>query len=188
MTTIAEINDFIIKHADAKYFEADVKLYKKHFPNSKLTPELEKAPEFAKKSLDERILSELLTNQDSCIDCIWENRGYIRDKGKLVEMASQKKAPAKTTEKKAADVKEDNKKIIRHNLLKIDLDKAKYNVLKQFVFDLGLQKECKDQKKATYLKVLKDFQSEMDFDTTGDVTLSEVEGKKKRSPNRVSRN
>lgn len=180
MSTNAEINDFIIKHADAKYFEADVKLYKKHFPNSRLIPELERAPDFAKKPLDERILSELLTNQDSCIDCIWENRGYIRDKGKLVEMISKKsqdkKAETKTATKKETKA-DDNLKIIRNNLLRIDLDKVKYNILKQFVFDLGLQKQCKDQKKTTYIEVLKAVQSEMDVDTVNDTAQ-----KKKEAP------
>lgn len=156
MSTNAEINDFIIKHADAKYFEADVKLYKKHFPNSRLIPELERAPDFAKKNLDERILSELLTNQDSCIDCIWENRGYIRDNGKVVTMTA-KKEPAKKQEEKKAPKNPDKKEVTLNMVLKTDLNSAKYNVLKQMVFDLGLQKQCKDQKKATYLKALQDY-------------------------------
>lgn len=144
MMTLAELNNFIISHADVKYFEADVKLYKKHFPNSRLIPELEKAPEYSKKALDERMIYELLNNQDSCIDCIWENRGYIRNgEEKILPLPTP---PTASNTQPATTPQPTN------------LAKAKYNVLKKLVFEQGLQSKCPDQKKATYLKVLMDQQ------------------------------
>lgn len=149
MYSFAEINDFVLKHTGSQYFEADIKLYKKHFPNSKLIAELDRAPEFSRDKLDERIVWELLNNQDSCIDCIWENRGFIFDGSKLIPINDKKEANAPTL---PAELK-----IVVENLLKTDLSGAKHNDLKKFVFALKLQDKCADQKKETYLKVLNDF-------------------------------
>ncbi|HET6558076.1 MAG TPA: hypothetical protein VFG54_12225 [Prolixibacteraceae bacterium] len=150
MVTMMEMNDFVIKHADAKYFDADVRLYKKHFPNSRLIPELERAPDFQKKALDERILFELLNNQDSCIDCIWENRGFIRNNdGKIIPMDELKQAG---DDKLPAEMK-----LLVLALLDADLQSLKHNELKKFVFGLGLDKNCKDHKKETYLTELNTF-------------------------------
>lgn len=151
MYSFAELNDFIIKHTDAKYFADDLKLYKKHFPNSKLIPELERAPDYAKKNLDERMLYELLNNQDSCIDCIWENRGFIFDGVKLIPLDINEKQNGEPTEKE----------ILINTLLKADLPLLKHNDLKKFVFALELNKNCPNHKKETYLQVLNDFIAEL---------------------------
>lgn len=151
MYSFAELNDFIIKHTDAKYFDDDLKLYKKHFPNSKLIPELERAPDYAKKNLDERMLFELLNNQDSCIDCIWENRGFIFDGSKLV--------PINVKDENAAFMSPE-KQLIFEELIKTDLSISKHNDLKKFVFALGLDKNCKNHKKETYLTELNSFMIE----------------------------
>lgn len=148
MYSFAELNDFIIKHTDAKYFDDDLRLYKKHFPNAKLIPELERAPEFAKRNLDERMLFELLNNQDSCIDCIWENRGFIFDGSKLV--------PMKAKDESAVPMSPEMQ-VILAELLKSDLPTLKHNDLKKFVFALELDSNCPNHKKETYLKVLNEF-------------------------------
>lgn len=176
MSNFAEMNSFVIKHADSKYFDADIKLYKKHFPNSKLNAELDKAPDFMKKQLDERILTELLQNQDSCIDCIWENRGFIRDENKKVTPLKPVKPKAVKKEVKNAPVVPGNSEIIKASFLKVDLKKAKYNVLKQLIFDLNLQSQCEDQKKETYLKELTAYQNEMQVNSIN------TEPKKKEAP------
>ena len=85
MTPFAELQSFVVKHTDSKYFEADLKLYKKCFPGSRLIQELDRAPEFAKKNLDERMVTEILNDPAMCIDTVWEYRGFARDeKGKLI--------------------------------------------------------------------------------------------------------
>lgn len=150
MSTFTEINDFVLKHTSAQYFEADLRLYKKHFPNSKLSPELDRAPDFAKKALDERMIWELLSNQDSCIDCILENRGFVRHDGNILPL-NKPVTPAKNNQAPA-----DNAAII-DKLLKTNITTAKHNVLKQFVFALKLQDVCANQKKETYQKVLNEF-------------------------------
>lgn len=141
--TFAELNEFVLKHTDAKYFDADVKLYKKHFPASRLIAELDRAPEFAKKALDERMIYELLNNQDSCIDCIWENRGYIRNES--AEVKELKKQPEKVT------------KPIKHEITVVpegDLSQIQHNALKKMVYELNLQDKCENHKKGTYISVL----------------------------------
>ncbi|MBV5334201.1 MAG: hypothetical protein JZU49_00155 [Sulfuricurvum sp.] len=148
MYSFAELNDFIIKHTDAKYFDDDLRLYKKHFPNSKLIPELERAPDYAKRNLDERMLYELLNNQDSCVDCIWENRGFIFDGSILV--------PINAKDESAAQMSPEMQ-VILAELLKSDLSTLKHNDLKKFVFGLELDKKCPNHKKETYLKVLNEF-------------------------------
>lgn len=152
MPTFSEINDFVVKHTGADYFDADVKLYKKHFPNSKLIAELDRAPGFAKKGLDERIVYELLSDGISCIDCIWENRGFTRDSKNAV-------LPIENTagqEKKAKQINENTSDPVSE-LLKTDLKLAKYNTLKKLVFDLNLDESCENHKADTYRTVLSKF-------------------------------
>lgn len=154
MLSFADLNSFIISHAQANYFDADLKLYKKHFPNSKLIQELEKAPEYARKNLDERMIYELLNDQDSCIDCIWENRGFIRDNNEHVLPVTPKKEAKKVeATKPTAPVKPNA------DIAAIDLKKLKYNALKKLIFDYDLQAKCTDQKQATYLAVLSELQT-----------------------------
>lgn len=148
MYSFQEINDFVMRHTGSQYFESDLKLYKKHFPNSKLNAELDRAPDFAKNALDERMIYELLNNQDSCIDCIWENRGFVVDGSKLVPIKSKDEGKIVMP----ADVQ-----AVFEVLIKTDISAAKHNDLKKFVFGLKLQDKCADQKKETYLKVLNDF-------------------------------
>lgn len=90
MTPFTELQDFVVKHTDAKYFEADLKLFKRCFPQSKLIPELDIAPEYAKKNLDDRMATEILSHPDMCIDTLWEARGFALINGKLVPMEELK--------------------------------------------------------------------------------------------------
>lgn len=53
-------NNFIVQHASADHFEADLATYKKVFPDSPIIPSLNRAEAYNKKQLDERMLLELL--------------------------------------------------------------------------------------------------------------------------------
>ena len=53
-------NDFIVKHKSEKDFEQDLCLYKQHFPESRLHPELKRASSYNKRTLDGYMLNELL--------------------------------------------------------------------------------------------------------------------------------
>ena len=166
--TFAELNEFVLKHTDAKYFDADVKLYKKHFPASRLIAELDRAPEFAKKALDERMIYELLNNQDSCIDCIWENRGYIRNAA--AEVKELKKRPEKVD------------KPAKQGVVVVpagDLAQIKHNALKKMVYDLNLQGECENHKKETYVKVLTKYRA---TSNEPDITDKKKEGQSSNIP------
>jgi len=163
MYSFAELNDFIIKHTDAKYFDCDLKLYKKHFPNSKLIPELDRCPDFAKRNLDERMLYELLNNQDSCIDCIWENRGFIFDGTKLIpantpEVKTEKEAIEKELPKEVSIAPEITQ---TPTVITDEIEAMTYNQLKKTVFDLGLDKTCENHKIATYRNVLANYMQAM---------------------------
>jgi hypothetical protein len=84
MTPFADLQSFVVKHTAAKYFKQDLGLYKRCFPKSKLITELDRAPEFAQKGLDERMVTEILGHPDMCIDTVWEARGFALLDGKLV--------------------------------------------------------------------------------------------------------
>lgn len=147
MTPFADLQSFVVKHTDAKYFKSDLKLYKKCFPQSRLITELDRAPEFAKKGLDERMCTEILQHPDMCIDTVWENRGKIRDaKENLVELPKK-------------EIHEINKqkqpKPIKADIKNIDISKLKYNELKRLVFDFNLDEQCNNHKAETYRAVLK---------------------------------
>jgi hypothetical protein len=75
--TFPEKNNFVVKHTSAEYFEADKKLYKRLYPDSRLTPELEKANQYNKEHLDGRMLLKIL--DVVCGETVLENRGIITD-------------------------------------------------------------------------------------------------------------
>lgn len=169
MTPFTDLQNFVVKHTDAKYFEADLKLYKRCFPQSKLITELDRAPEFAKKNLDERICTEILGHPDMCIDTVWEKRGYVLVNGKPQLMEELEKTPDKPVATSSTD--DSSKKDSKVELLKtLDLDKTKYNVLKSLVFDLELNDKCENHKGATYLRVLKAYQKEIQTNATPETT------------------
>lgn len=147
MATFEQVNNFVVNHCGKQYFDADVKLYKKHFPNSSLIKELDRAPEYAKKNLDERIIFEILNNQDSCIDCIWENRGFVRDNKEAVLPLKPKQPKIKEAkiplENKETDIS--------------DIMAMSYNELKQTVFSLNLDKMCQNHKTDTYRNILANY-------------------------------
>lgn len=66
-------NNFIVKHADADHFDADFALFEKTFPKSRLIDSLKLAQPYNKKSLDERMLFELLDNVSA--ETVLNNRG-----------------------------------------------------------------------------------------------------------------
>jgi hypothetical protein len=65
-------NNFIVKHKNARYFYADLALFKKVFPTHRLHDDLRRANDFNRHILDGKMLYELL-NKISPED-ILENR------------------------------------------------------------------------------------------------------------------
>ena len=65
-------NDFIVKHKSEKYFEQDLCLFKQHFPESRLHPELKRASSYNKRTLDGYMLNDLLDKVSA--DDILSNR------------------------------------------------------------------------------------------------------------------
>lgn len=91
-----EKNNFILKHASAKHFDADKALYKKIFPESRLNPELDRANQYNKEHLDERMLMEVLGVV--CGETVLENRTAMKPKAEVKEPAT-KEVPEKTVAK-----------------------------------------------------------------------------------------
>lgn len=57
----AEKNDWTIRLRNVSFFEKDKKLFREHFPNSKLEEQLKNANEFTRPRLSEKIIFELLS-------------------------------------------------------------------------------------------------------------------------------
>jgi hypothetical protein len=117
-------NNFIVRHATADHFDADFALFEKTFPKSRLIDSLKLAQPYNKKSLDERMLFELLDNVSA--ETVLNNRdlgkaeitikrklqtpnegNYITEKPATAKLAAKpaKKRPAKAkpaAKKKAA--------------------------------------------------------------------------------------
>jgi hypothetical protein len=107
-----EIINFINKHAGAEFFEQDKELFRKLFPQSKILGELERANQFNKKHLDERMLLQI--GKCVCAESILENRDKV-DKKKSAPSkakATQVRAPkadaskAKKSKAKTPEVEE----------------------------------------------------------------------------------
>lgn len=144
---LKDITKFLRNNTGAKYFDADLKLFKEKFPHSKLLKDLEKVPDWRKVDLDERMCAELLQDKSACIDCIWENRGFFVDAKGFVKPMSDKG-------KENVDLSDVEKALLEFDLT---VKKPDYNKMKQFIFDLKL--EVKDNKAATYIDVLKTKQT-----------------------------
>jgi hypothetical protein len=147
----SQIQDFVFKHTDVQFFDADLALFEKHIPNSPLLVSLKKPYAPSKKILDERMIFDLLTHTNVCIDQVWEARGIIVDGNKLIilkyylkELVEKnylkllewaKLLNQEQTEESKAQINE-----IRVNLPKILLDHVyKTNMMP------GLQKHLKSQ-------------------------------------------
>ena len=116
-----EINNFIVAQASAEHYEADFKLYRKLFPESRLLRDLENPFPPQKKELDERMLYEILNADRICIETILENRGVFVAKNGV---------PGFTTEPTAEQL-----------LANVDLSTLKYNEAKSLVYKLKLPVE-----------------------------------------------
>lgn len=133
-----QINDFVANHTGAQFFEADKKLFKKLFPDSKLLPDLEKAEVFQHKNLDERMVLEILSADRVCMETVWEFRGIVKAKKE-----DTKTPPENPDFEGNVDA-----------LLHTDLNTANHNELKKLVYGLKLEGRCVDHKKETYIQVL----------------------------------
>lgn len=141
---LEQIHDFLHNHIGAKWFDTDLPLYKKIFPQAKLIEQLEQCPEFKKSELDERMCAEMMMNGAVCDCSIWENRGYTLNKdGFIVPLLKNGENSEEELE-----------------LLAIDLDaKQEYNTLKKLVFAFGLH--TINNKEKTYINVLKAKKAEI---------------------------
>lgn len=176
-----QINNFVANHTGEEFFEADKKLYKKLFPESKILKDLDNAQPFQKKNLDERMVLEILQADRICFETVWEYRGVIKTVN-----------PEKPNIENKAPVFEVDKALQKtiDELLNTDLKAAKYNVLKGLVFGLDLQTHCADNKRETYIAVLTDAvamltPAPVENDTTTEAPTMEgttVDDKKKEDP------
>jgi hypothetical protein len=71
-------NNFIVKHKNVKYFDADLILFKKVFPTHRLHDDLRRANDFNKHILDGKMLYELL-NKVSPDDILKNRETPIQD-------------------------------------------------------------------------------------------------------------
>lgn len=135
-----EINNFIVAQASAEHFEADFKLYRKLFPESRILRDLENPFPPQKKELDERMLFEILNADRICMETILENRGII--------------LPAKEEVKQPGEFEtvDSAAKVLRD----LDLRKLTYNELKALTFKLKLN--VPDQKSDTLRSALEEAQ------------------------------
>lgn len=128
-----EINNFIVAQASAEHFEADFKLYRKLFPESRILKTLENPFPPQKKELDERMLYEILNADRICMETILENRGIIVTK---TAETREEEAPIFTTIPTAEKL-----------LANVDISGLKYNELKALAFKHKLN--VPDQKAET---------------------------------------
>lgn len=117
-----EINNFIVANGSAEHYEADFKLYRKLFPESRILKDLENPFPPQKKELDERMLYEILNADRICIETILENRGII--------------VAPKTDEAHGKFETVDSAKEL---LAGVDLSTLKYNEAKALIFKLKLK-------------------------------------------------
>lgn len=117
-----EINNFIVANGSAEHFEADLRLYKKLFPESPILKILADPFPPQKKELDERMLFEILNADRICIETILENRGII------VSSKSDKTQGEFETVDSAKEL-----------LAGVDISTLKYNEAKTLIFKLKLK-------------------------------------------------
>jgi len=146
---LKDLNKFLRNNTGAKYFDADLKLFKEKLPYSKLIKDLENAKEWRKAELDERMCAELLQDKNACIDCIWENRGFFVDAKGFVKPLGEKG-------NENIELTDAEKELLAFDLT---AKKPDYNNMKKLIFDLNL--EVKDNKANTYVDVLSQKQSEL---------------------------
>ncbi len=132
-------NSVVARMASAKHFDKDREHYMKVFPASPIIPSLKMAQSFSKKSLDERMLFELLDHV--CEETIQEYRG-LKPKEDPETVARNKMIAAQKAVLTAEDV------------AAIDLKQLKY-----LVADLGL--DVPDQKQETLIGALGSYKEAM---------------------------
>lgn len=159
--SITEINDFVVAYATAEHYDADLKLYRRLFPNSNILPELERAFEPRKKQLDERMLLEIMKADRICMDTILENRGIKvpvsnKDIEQVIDAMAESNAANEAESNEDTSVDEspstDDTSAFELQLLESDVVKMKYNEKKKLAF--GLQLETPDQKGDTLTSAL----------------------------------
>lgn len=150
-----EINNFIVAQASAEHFEADFKLYRKLFPESRILKTLENPFPPQKKELDERMLYEILNADRICMETILENRGII--------LPAKEEIPSAQLETVA---------LLSDLFHDIDLNKLKYNEAKALVYKLKLPVE--NQSFDTLRKALSDIASRIIEDITDPKARADV--------------
>lgn len=136
---LEKIHDFLHNQISDKWFDVDLSLYVKIFPQSKLLEALSNIPDFKKTELDERMCAEMMLNGAVCDCTILENRGFTRDKDNFIVPLTRN-----------GELDGFEKELLALNLD----DKPKYNTLKKLVFGLGLH--TPNNNVNTYVTVLKE--------------------------------
>lgn len=131
---------FVASNLGAEYYESDLKLYEKLYPNRPALGEFKSAPDYRKAHFQERMLLEIL--ETVCPDTVLENRGFVVLKGEKKELP--------TGEAKDAALKK---------LADTNLEEAKYAEKKALVKILEI--ETKDQKDATITAALLELQASL---------------------------
>ncbi len=142
-----EINNFIVAHASAEHFEADFKLYRKLFPESRILKTLENPFPPQKKELDERMLYEILNADRICMETILEYRGIIVT------------APAEESKPEEVQIMPSETQPFIDILLTSDIENIKYNDAKTLAF--GLKLNVFDQKATTLKRALSDLKAKL---------------------------
>lgn len=132
--TFPQKNDFIKRYqtGDEGMFEKDKALFLKIFPTSPLVPQIVKANEFNRYSLNGRMLMDML--DAVCKETILENRGIIRD-NKTTEETEEEKAKRLAAEEAA------KKKELENELLNADIEAMKYPAAVSLFSRLKLEAE-----------------------------------------------
>jgi hypothetical protein len=148
-----QIMTLVASHAGEEHFEADLKLYKKLFPESPALAALENAEQWQKKALDERMLFEILNAVDAQV---------------FLGNRAGKTADPHEKDLEAAD------RAIRF-LAECDLKEVPYKLKAKLIKDLGIQ--LPDAKNATITPALEEMQATLR--TTAEEELAKADLKKK---------
>jgi hypothetical protein len=128
-------NSVVARLASAKHFEKDREHYMKVFPASPIIPSLKSAQSFSKRSLDERMLFELLDHV--CEETIQDYRGLL---------------PKKSEEELRRDAMIAAQKTVLNTETLSEIDLAQ---MKGLVADLGL--DVPDEKQETLISALESY-------------------------------
>lgn len=80
--------NFVASHKKDEYYNSDLKLFKKLYPDSQLIKQFEQAEAYVRGQYHERMLLMIL--DATCPETVWESRGKVIHKGKPVDVKALK--------------------------------------------------------------------------------------------------